>query len=752
MVLAAGRYAAASKHPGKKSIMKQFRKEWNGLKSEGTMIDYHSHLHRLVEAREGVIVEDHMHHFRVLSGTRPARPSLEEVLTNVTEHERRALNVLAEERGEYKLVKKPGEDYWYVKVGDKTIGVISRHRDGYDADTDPDGGGDFKKGFESPEKAAEWIARRRDQSEDIDIDALEVEIYEMSYNATEIALAEQGKWIQGAVKRPGRLRKYFGMEVGEKIPMGRLVSACKKLQDKEDKSSEETSLMRAMALGIRLKGGDVPGGGVKLGLHSEDVDELEETASVRQMSDEDLKKQYLQGKERGGIEGLTGAFLRVYKEILREMKRRGLQEGYRRSNKKAQKVAWMSAFAAEMKKILTGKVTLGHDGVPVGFDWTSPEYLYLKGVDSKEAARKAAKLHLKESVLSESEIAATILKQMGGSGRLKAMLGAKNFLDHGKALSFKFPNRKSSRGNYVKITLRPDDTYDMEFSKIVKYDAKLVKKYSGIYADQLKSIFERQTGLRVSLHESTESIEELLDEAVEVDAAYAKAHAVTNPDQYERVFDSLKSKQTVWVSYSAVMSMASKEFRPYTVGRRSHSKKYNVSSITLLRPGQKSAGRVFQIKLMRRGSGKVGIALGDMGASLLGLYVQKARSVKEEVQELLDGCPSKDRRSKRKALVQAWGKMKEHGLNNDPEWMARFNEQAQDLRVEARKPKYSGSLGKGRSSGIRFAQKVGLSKKESEKLIQDWESGWGVLNAPQAKASSLKRALLQIQKRFGDQT
>jgi hypothetical protein len=38
------------------------------------------------------------------------------------------------------------------------------------------------------------------------------------------------------------------------------------LTKKEKKSKEETSEMRALALGIRMKGGDVPGGKKKKGL------------------------------------------------------------------------------------------------------------------------------------------------------------------------------------------------------------------------------------------------------------------------------------------------------------------------------------------------------------------------------------------------------------------------------------------------------------------------------------------------------
>ena len=92
------------------------------------------------------------------------------------------------------------------------------------------------------------------------------------------------------------------------------------------------------------------------------------------------------------------------------------------------------------------------------------------------------------------DVALTIMKQMGG-GRLKVMIGAKNFVSHGNALSFKFPNPKRSMGNAVKITLDPSDTYTMEFFN----GMKSVKKVDGLHAEDLKRTFEKQTGLYLSL-------------------------------------------------------------------------------------------------------------------------------------------------------------------------------------------------------------------------------------------------------------
>jgi hypothetical protein len=123
-----------------------------------------------------------------------------------------------------------------------------------------------------------------------------------------------------------------------------------------------------------------------------------------------------------------------------------------------------------------------------------------------QAGMAAMKSPLPEGAVTEPkgqkdpQIAKTILQQLGGAGRLKAMLGAKNFIDHGNGLSFQFPNPKRNRGNYFKVTLdKGSDTYILEIGKRVKYDYKKLKEWKGIHADQMKPIFEKFTGLRLSL-------------------------------------------------------------------------------------------------------------------------------------------------------------------------------------------------------------------------------------------------------------
>jgi hypothetical protein len=57
------------------------------------------------------------------------------------------------------------------------------------------------------------------------------------------------KWIQDAIKRPGRVREYLGIPEGKDIPMGKLNEAIKKEKGKDNKS-----LMSALLLAKRLKG------------------------------------------------------------------------------------------------------------------------------------------------------------------------------------------------------------------------------------------------------------------------------------------------------------------------------------------------------------------------------------------------------------------------------------------------------------------------------------------------------------------
>ncbi len=111
------------------------------------------------------------------------------------------------------------------------------------------------------------------------------------------------------------------------------------------------------------------------------------------------------------------------------------------------------------------------------------------------------------------EIANTIIKQMGGSSRLSAMVGAKNFLALDSGVRFNF--KLNTKMNRCEIELNDMDMYDIKFFKNYKItgrektieamDKKITRSHTvvdsteGVYGDTLTQIFETITGLRLSL-------------------------------------------------------------------------------------------------------------------------------------------------------------------------------------------------------------------------------------------------------------
>ncbi len=92
-------------------------------------------------------------------------------------------------------------------------------------------------------------------------------------------------------------------------------------------------------------------------------------------------------------------------------------------------------------------------------------------------------------------IASTIRDQIGGKALY--MLGAKNLIDHGDALSFRI--RGSKKVNYIKITLNGMDLYNIEMGKVWGTKYKVVYTLEDAYNDMLHDIIERETGLYTSL-------------------------------------------------------------------------------------------------------------------------------------------------------------------------------------------------------------------------------------------------------------
>jgi hypothetical protein len=95
-----------------------------------------------------------------------------------------------------------------------------------------------------------------------------------------------------------------------------------------------------------------------------------------------------------------------------------------------------------------------------------------------------------------ADTAKIILEQLGGAGRLRAMTGAYNFQDTGSGLSFRIKNPKA---NCIKVTLTRADLYDVEVGRIRGGEYTVVKRVDGLYDDQLKSVIEKATGMRLSM-------------------------------------------------------------------------------------------------------------------------------------------------------------------------------------------------------------------------------------------------------------
>jgi hypothetical protein len=103
-------------------------------------------------------------------------------------------------------------------------------------------------------------------------------------------------------------------------------------------------------------------------------------------------------------------------------------------------------------------------------------------------------------------IAATTIQQLGGAGRLQAMVGASHFtVSHeqdGTVVRLAFRFKMNRRMNYCQVTYRMcPDIYDVRFFKLPsKIGApKLVSEHCDIYCDQLVELFERETGLYLTL-------------------------------------------------------------------------------------------------------------------------------------------------------------------------------------------------------------------------------------------------------------
>jgi hypothetical protein len=101
------------------------------------------------------------------------------------------------------------------------------------------------------------------------------------------------------------------------------------------------------------------------------------------------------------------------------------------------------------------------------------------------------------SLEEQKQIAETILEQLGG--RLISMIGAHHMFHHADgALSFKFKARASNGSNHCKVTL-VNDLYTVVFTSIRGSKVTIRGTFEGVYNDQLMALFERETGLYLTM-------------------------------------------------------------------------------------------------------------------------------------------------------------------------------------------------------------------------------------------------------------
>ena len=104
--------------------------------------------------------------------------------------------------------------------------------------------------------------------------------------------------------------------------------------------------------------------------------------------------------------------------------------------------------------------------------------------------------------MSEPEdraIAIEIVRQIGGFGPLRAMIGAKDIMAIPRGLKFRWAAKSKNGANAVRVILAPSDTYAVEFWSLRGLNSKLIKSFDDIYADSLRELFERETGLYLRL-------------------------------------------------------------------------------------------------------------------------------------------------------------------------------------------------------------------------------------------------------------
>ena len=105
--------------------------------------------------------------------------------------------------------------------------------------------------------------------------------------------------------------------------------------------------------------------------------------------------------------------------------------------------------------------------------------------------------------MDSKQIAITVAQQMGGFGRLSAMVNGRDWLTLEHGIQFTFSGKRGV--NKCLVMLDDMDTYTMQFwycktmRKAPWVVSDMKKEYTGVYNDILVELFEKYTGLYLSL-------------------------------------------------------------------------------------------------------------------------------------------------------------------------------------------------------------------------------------------------------------
>ena len=102
------------------------------------------------------------------------------------------------------------------------------------------------------------------------------------------------------------------------------------------------------------------------------------------------------------------------------------------------------------------------------------------------------------ATLADYPVAQEIHRQLGGR-MFNVMIGRFHMSATKTSITVGFKARALKKIKYVRVELTPADTYTVEFMKIQGFEMKIVSRHEDIYCDQLKELFERNTGLYTRL-------------------------------------------------------------------------------------------------------------------------------------------------------------------------------------------------------------------------------------------------------------